>query len=218
MPLPTGISTSQHLQKFNMYFGLLVQDELNDLQSAVEAAIDRVQVQLFGFGVVDAPTAIASSPADLNINVGVGSALLNTGKWVSWGAQVTDVSAATIGTNQGNTAVLTAGKIRYVIIGVEHATIQSDSRTDDNGAIVNFAQDSGFLFNVGMTAELTAGTDWRGNANVDAVIAQMRAAGSEPLVIAERVFAVTAISNAQIFTAVQNLLWEAGDQSAELSS
>lgn len=204
------------LDKFTWGFGRYIgEPEADDIQDAVEAALQHAHFWLTGYGVLLHPIALASAPPDLNVNLAPGQALTYEGDMCRWtGAQVIDVTNATAGTHLGATTVVGVGNRRYVVIGVTPSVLDEEPGTDYNGNPYNYKQTAQCDFEVYMSAEVLLADDWQASATFDALLAEMRADNVEPLVLAMRINGVGTIPDAAIFDC-SRWLWEQGGHRAE---
>lgn len=207
------VQPEQQLKRQQFYFEQNVFGELNTLQTDIQNAVERMQNRLTGYGILTPVTPAVDSPVSNNVSIGSGFGISFAGKWLSWDNNVTvDTSVATAGNSQGNTAVLTSGNIRFVVIAVRWNLEQSNQVVDGNGANVFTNLEDGYTFDVYMTDEQVAGTDWRGLAAVTSLINSMRSADdAEPVAIAELAFGSNVVAADKLWS-LQRVLWEQGSE------
>jgi len=191
--------------------------EADDIQDAIEDALQNIHLRLTGYGVLSHPVVVASGPADLEIHISAMSAITLSGHFCRWTTtQDIDVSQATAGSNLGATTVVGGGKRRFIVVGVKVLAVDQEPGVDYDGNAYNYKQDAQCEFEVYMSAELPAAEDWQISANFTAILTEMRLDDCEPIALVQRTTGDVSVADSQIFDCSRWLFEDSGHRSEHL--
>lgn len=137
----------------NYFHGQIIQEgELDDGFDGVELAIWNLAADLGLVGIASGGVVTQHSPTpDLTVDVTSVRAYDQTGRRIEYPS--TQTPSLAVDSNAVSTAVVNSGNSKIVSLFVRFKRDESDPRTDDNAASLNFVQDEGFEFVIVQGAE-----------------------------------------------------------------